>query len=792
MVPILYESNEAAFTSNGIGRLADCVSCLVTEERNGIYEVEFQYPVTGRLFNEIIEDRIISVTHDDTKTRQPFIIYRRSAPINGLVTFNAHHVSYNLSHCILQPFTASSVSEAFTLMASKSITPCGFTFWTDKVTSGNFAVTVPISIKEILGGVEGSILDVYGGGEYEWDKYTVKLYQNRGTNSGVTIRYKKNLTDLTQERDISEMYNSVVPYWTNGETTVTLGTSVVSMSGISTVVAVPLDMSGDFDEAPTTTQLRNAAQSRLNGSDAWSPDENITVNFVALWQTDEYADVAVLQRVKLCDTVTIIHPELNLSAQAKVIRVVYNTLLEKYDEIELGNAKTSFADTITKAIETSVVKNVPSMSMMQAAIEHATALITGGLGGHVVYTLNADGEPEEILIMDTDNVQTAVNVIRINKNGIGFSTSGYNGPFTTAWTIDGHFNADFITAGHLSANLINAGTMSANRILGGTMKLGGSGNGNGKLEIYDANGNRIGTLDNNGADLTGNIVLNSNRFWAQIGNHYAYLFINANTGFDWDNPYAMNMFRKDTSNRITSMCVFAESSAGSVFQESVITNKGTFARAITLSSSNDLDGSTEPTVTKRFLETFDSDGWGLRYWLGSDYDYRLNLKSYNVRLMSDDKTAYIDLEGRDGYEQFIIRAGDYGFRFGVGVVQVTFNGSTWLNLTTSSAKKYKKNIKPISKALDYHKLLDLPVVEFEYRKNADVQYIDLKDQKIPGFLAEDVAEIYPAASIHNPQTGELESWDERRILPGMLALIQEQKKQIDDLTARLEALEAKL
>lgn len=792
MIPILYESTETSFTSNGIGRLADCVSCLVTEERNGIFEVEFQYPVTGRLFDEITEGRIISVTHDDTKTRQPFIIYRRSAPINGLVTFNAHHVSYNLSHCILQPFTASSVSEAFTLMASKSITQCDFTFWTDKVTSGNFAVTVPISIKEILGGVEGSILDVYGGGEYAWDKYTVKLYQNRGTDSGVTIRYKKNLTDLTQERDTSGMYNSVVPYWTNGEETVTLGTSVVSMSGISTVVAVPLDMSGDFENAPTTTQLRNAAQTKLNNSGAWSPDENITVNFVALWQTDEYENVAILQRVKLCDTVTIIHPELNLSAQAKVIRVVYNSLMDKYDEIELGNAKTSFADTITKAIESSVVKSVPSMSMMQAAIDHATALITGGLGGHVVYTLNADGEPEEILIMDTDNVQTAVNVIRINQNGIGFSTSGYNGPFTTAWTIDGHFNADFITAGHLSANLINAGTMLADRILGGTMKLGGSGNGNGKLEIYDANGNRIGIIDNTGANITGNTILHADTFYAQVGNSHSYVFVNAYNGFDWDTPYGLNLYKKNSNGYMTSLCVFVESSGGNNFQESIVTNKNAFYRAITLSSDSNIDTSTAVSVSKRFLESFDSDGWGLRYWEGSDYDYRLNLKSYNVRLTSNDKTAYIDLEGRDGYEAFVIRAGDYGFRFGVGVVQVTFNGSTWLNLTTSSAKKYKKNIKPISKALDYHKLLDLPVVEFEYRKNADVQYIDLKNQKIPGFLAEDVEEIYPAASIHNPQTGELESWDERRILPGMLALIQEQQKKIDDLTARLEALEAKI
>ena len=790
MIPILYESTETSFTSNGIGRLADCVSCLVTEERNGIFEVEFQYPVTGKLYSEITEGRIISVTHDDTKTRQPFVIYRRSAPIDGLVTFNAHHISYALAHCILQPFTASSISEAFSLMAGKSITPCAFTFWTDKVTSASFKVSVPISIKEILGGVEGSILDVFGGGEYQWDKYTVKLYQNRGTDSGVTIRYGKNLTDLTQERDTSGMYNSVIPYWTNGETVVTLGTSVVSMSGVSNVVAVPLDLSGDFDEAPTTTQLRNAAQTKLNNSDAWTPDENITIDFVALWQTDEYKDVAILQRVKLCDTITVIHPELNISAQAKVIKTVYNTLLDKYDQIEVGQPKTNFSDTVAKAVESAVLQAVPSVGMMQAAIDHATELITGGLGGYVVMSFNASGEPEEILIMDTDDVQTAVNVIRINKNGIGFSTSGYNGPFTTAWTIDGHFNADFITAGHISANLINAGTMSADRILGGTMKLGGSGNGNGKLEIYDANGNLIGTLDNTGANLTGEIMMKASNFFATVGSSYAYVFLSTFSGFSWANPYALNLYKKDSNNKTTSLCVFLENSAG--FQESILTNKGAYYRPVTLSSDSDLDSSSAVNVSKRMLEVFDSDGYGIRYWKDPDFDFRLNLRNYNVRLMSDDKTAYIDLEGRDGYEQFTIIAGKNGLRFGVGVVQVTFNGSTWLNLTTSSAKKYKKNINPISKALDYHKLLDLPVVEFEYRKSASVQYIDLQGQKIPGFLAEDVAEIYPAASIHNPETGDLESWDERRILPGMLALIQEQKKQIDDLTARIEKLEAKI
>ena len=355
MIPILYESTATTYTTNGIGRLSDCVSCLVTEERNGIFEVEFQYPVTGRLYSEIIEGRIISVMHDDTKTRQPFIIYRRSAPIDGLVTFNAHHVSYELAHSILQPFTASSVGEAFSLLPTKSITPCGFTFWTNKIVSAAFSVKVPASIRETLGGTEGSILDTFGSGEYEWDNFTVKFWQNRGSNSGITLRYGKNLTDLTQEKDVSEMYNACVPYWTDGEQTVTLGTTVLTMSGVTDVVAVPMDMSDAFEEAPTTAQLQQAAQTRLDNSGGWKPDENIEIDFVALWQTDEYAEVAPLQNLKLCDTITVVHPALGLTATAKVIKTVYNALLEKYDAIEIGDPKTSFADALSQSFYKSIV-----------------------------------------------------------------------------------------------------------------------------------------------------------------------------------------------------------------------------------------------------------------------------------------------------------------------------------------------------------------------------------------------------------------------------------------------------
>lgn len=771
MIPILYSESETTFTSNGITRLVDCISAVVTEERNGIYELEFEYPVTGKRYSEIQEGRIVSVTHDDTHTRQPFIIYRRSAPIDGIVTFNAHHVSYNLSHCILQPFTATSIAQAFSLLASKSITPCGFTFWTDKTSAGNFAVDVPISIKEILGGVEGSILDVFGGGEYEWDKYTVKLYQNRGTNSGVTIRYGKNLTDLTQERDTSGMYNAVIPYWTNGETTVTLGTTIVKMDGVTNPVAVPLDMSSDFQDAPTTSQLQSAAQSKLNNSGAWSPDETITVDFVQLWQTEEYKDIAILQRVKLCDTVTIIHPALGLTAQAKVVKVVYNVLLDKYDSMELGNAKTSFADTIAKSIESSIVKSVPSVGMMQAAIDHATQLITGGLGGHVVYTLNADGEPQEILIMDTDDVQTAVNVIRINKNGIGFSTTGYNGPFTSAWTIDGHFNADFITAGKMSANYIQ----------GGTLKLGGSGNGNGILEIYDASGNRIGRLDNTGANIKGNLQIDYNSCKLYVDNFTIYdldyygspQHTYTGIGIEFSTSQILYLDKLDNGRHDPREYIYIDDTGSQTFQ-----GRPYIKYFVWKSNPTDYGLKMQIRPYELMLESSENIG-DYRVWLGGNDDISVYVKDASLYI-GDQATLSVQYNGQCKiYSNATLEIFD-----NVGKI----NGQT-IQTASSSSRRYKHDITTdLDECLDPHHLYRLQTKQFVFNDDHKTQYHDMKGLTIPGFIAEDVACIYPSAVIHD-NDGNVESWDERRILPAMLSLIQEQKKQIDDLTARLERLE---
>jgi phage minor structural protein len=466
MIPILYESSETEFVSEGLGRLSDAISCSVTEERNGSYELEMEYPVTGVHYSDIQLKRIISAIPADGKNRQSFVIYKISRPLDGKVTINAYHISYLLSGVITAPGSAKTVTEALLLLKNNALTNCPFEFWTDKETVANYSCDVPASIRSRLGGVTGSILDCYGG-EYEWDNFTVKLHAHRGQDNGVRIAYGKNLTDIKQEESIESTVVGIYPYWkkdaSDGEEAqlVTLDAPVYADNADNfpyKLVSV-LDCSQEWQTAPTTDQLKAYAQSYIKNNDVGVPSVSIDVSFVALWQTEEYKNIAPLERVNLCDTVHVDFNTLGVSATAKVIETDYDVLSERYNSITIGNARASLSDTISNIESTATQTKKETTSFFQTAIANATKLIQGGLGGHVIFNTNADGQPNEILIMDTDDKNTAVNVIRMNVAGIGFSTTGYNGPFTTAWTINGAFNADFITAGTIRANLITAGIL---------------------------------------------------------------------------------------------------------------------------------------------------------------------------------------------------------------------------------------------------------------------------------------------------------------------------------------------
>ena len=481
MIPILYEQTEKEFTSGGLGFLADCTSFKVTQERNGIYEAEFIYPITGPLYDQIQERRIVYATHDDSGDPQPFDIYAHSAPIDGLVTFYAHHISYRLSNAVVMPFSASSCSEAMSEIQNNIVTDDDFTFWTDKTTSGDYAKTVPSIVRTTLGGEEGSLLDVYGRGDYEFDKFAVRLYQNKGRDTDVEIRYGKNLTNIEHKVDNSSSYNAIVPYWLNEEngTLVTLPEGYVSYNdGTSYIVAIPFSMNEYFETAPTVEAMRLKAQQLLDSSDAWTPSEGFEVNFVQLWQTEEYEQYAPLQRVNLCDTARVYYPELGVNAvRERVVKTVYNTLLDRYDEITLNELPTTLSGLTQQQISESTSNNATTEGVT-AQINLAVQLLRGDLGGYVATPADQDGLPQLIYIMDSPRKADAVNVIRLDQTGIAISRNGIESESWTqiynlasnTWTfpgltIDGNVS---ITGG-----LTVSGDISANNITGSNVSTGG-------------------------------------------------------------------------------------------------------------------------------------------------------------------------------------------------------------------------------------------------------------------------------------------------------------------------------
>lgn len=475
MKPVLFPSTATEFTTQGLGALSDAISCIVTEERNGLYELEMQYPQSGIHFSEIQNRCIIYAIPSPYREAQPFRVYRITRPINGIATIYAQHISYDLAGIPVNPFTAGSAAEALSGMASHAAVESPFSFWTDKSTTANFSVLVPSASRSVLGGVEGSILDVYGG-EYLFDKFLVRLYNQRGNDNGVVIRYGKNLTDVEQDANISSVATGVLPYWVGAEGELVQG-NIVNVDGTFDFVRImTIDFSSDFENQPTASELETRAMQYIKSNKIGVPSVSISVSFVQLEQTEEYKDLSLLEKCDLCDTVTVQFEALGINAKAEIVRIITDVLLERYQSVEVGDIRANIAYTI--ADQQQKIEKAPTTSAMQKAINNATNWLTSA-DGYVIAVKDDNGTWKEILFLDTPSVETAKNVLRINTNGIGFSTNGVNGPYRNAWTIDGNLVADFITTGTLNAALakiinidatnINTGTLNADLIKAGTI-----------------------------------------------------------------------------------------------------------------------------------------------------------------------------------------------------------------------------------------------------------------------------------------------------------------------------------
>ena len=467
MTPILFAPNRTSL----LAHLADATVCEVAEERNGTYELYLEIPIASEQYTMIETDCWIQARPSEGSPDQFFRVYNVEKNMAGLAIVEAEHISYLLAAYPVDRVapanrTATQAMNAVLTRAAQLLPAHhGFQAWSDvTATSNGFSATAG-SARAALGGVQGSILQFYGG-EYEFDNLTVRLHRARGRNSGVRIEYRKNLLGLKASISTERSFTGLFPFVRNDDSYVFLPEHVLwvdNRSGVQRRVMMR-DFTHDLGDNPTVAQLRAAGQSFLSANDINVPSISMDVDFVHLWNSPEYAEFVDLERVALCDTITVYHPDMGVDVTTKVIRTVYDTLRERFVKITLGSAQSNMASVLTGIREEIAAIDVPEISGIQElinqAVDNATNAITGNSGGRVI--LHPARNPQELLILTdaNDTIQTARRLWRWNAGGLGFATNGFNGTFRTAITADGQIVADFITTGTLTANVIRAGILT--------------------------------------------------------------------------------------------------------------------------------------------------------------------------------------------------------------------------------------------------------------------------------------------------------------------------------------------
>lgn len=337
--PRLYPPTAAAWDTNGLGALSDCISCVVEETLNGPFELEMQYRLNGLHYADITLRSLILAKPNPTARPQPFRVYKISRPINGVVTINAQHLSYDLSGIVIEPFNAPSLASALEGMKTNAVTENPFEYETDKTVISDFVVAYPSSARSLVAGQRGSLLDTYGG-ELEFDRYQVKLWAHRGKDNGVTIRYGKNMTDVNQEEDGSGVYTGVYPYWySEEEGSADLGNSYVPVEGEFDFTRILLlDLTEEFENKPTAEELTQKAQEYISNHDPGVPTISTTVSW---YQSREF-----VENVNLGDVVGVYFSRLGISAKAKIVKTRYNALQNRYESVDIGSVRSSIAGTI--------------------------------------------------------------------------------------------------------------------------------------------------------------------------------------------------------------------------------------------------------------------------------------------------------------------------------------------------------------------------------------------------------------------------------------------------------------
>lgn len=466
MSMVLFPSGATTFETQGLGSIVDAISCNVHEVLNGEYELEMQYPITGTQYNNFQNRCIIYSKHDPYSEPQAFRIYRITRPMNGIVTIYARHVSYDLAGIPVGVFDANNAQSAMQGLKNNSLVANPFIFETTMPTVANFSCQYPQPCRNLLGGQEGSILDVYGG-EYEWDEWTVHLQSRRGLDNGVRITYGKNLIDIEQDENIANLKTGIIPYWINSETGEVIYSSpqIIQAPGeFNFSSVVPVDFGEQFESQPTPQELAEAGQEYITDNKIGVPTVSIDLSFAQLEQYSLYESTEALERVRIGDTVHVFFAQLGINVSSRVVETNYDPILNRYHSVSVGSVRANIAGTIADQQQQidDLTQNPTLSSAFKKAVTSLTQTILGAKGGSVRFLdTDGDGEPDTLYIADDPDPSKAQKVWRFNYEGWGASENGYNGPFEIGATLNDGIVANFITVGVLNGDLIQTGTIKS-------------------------------------------------------------------------------------------------------------------------------------------------------------------------------------------------------------------------------------------------------------------------------------------------------------------------------------------
>lgn len=825
MIPILFPSTATDFSTRGLGPLSDCISCTVTEQRNGIYELEMQYPLTGRHYEDITDRSIILAIPSPYRAAQPFRVYQITRNMSGTATIYAQHISYDLAGVPVEPFSQDSLAMALSWLSTHSAIDNPFSFSADFSSSAAFGFSAPTACRSLLGGVDGSILDVYGG-EYEFDGYDVILHRQRGGDNGVTIRYGKNLTDLSQDSSTADLVTGIYPYWQDSETgaLVTCSPAVVSAPGTYDFQQViPVDFTSDFEQQPTPEQLQDRAEQYISDNSIGVPTVSTTVSFVQLEQMSGYEDLALLERCDLCDTVTVEYPALGVSAKAKIVTVVTDVLLERYNSMEIGSVRANVAQTIGNqqaAIDNQQQEvdkiNDTFPSRWQQSMYELAQKITGQTDSHVMF--HPMEYPAVIIIAENTDLTAAGNsALYLSSAGLAgtddLAAALQNpGLFRTAITIDGHIIGERITGLEIQGDQIvggiiknDDGTVWLNlttgdayvpRLLG---RVGDSGTWVGIEQ---------GTQNFGGAEYQGVRFYTQNDNAGKGQSDYLYI-LRSGTGVylipasTYDGPRCVLDLAAPSSGQ-SSPRIFSVRRSLDMGQMFYVTSEGNAAIAgqfFVMGHGAQLVDTSDALVIQKDAQILFRDSSGTTYFAvnkdnnaGVSTDFPLTA---NKLLLQGDSHA--------GLQQF----SDYSFGLTfprTTLLRISYNSegtnytplmefspngdiNVWRNMNlngysilNSSDKRLKKYI-AASKEKALPILEAIPVRQYTYKVGAPGA---LPGKKVRfGQIAQELAEVYPEAVVHDEEKDE---WyiDKMELVDLLLKSVQELSEKVKSLETKID------